>query len=245
MHAVSEWEPMRAVLIRWPLGISVAIVKEMAEDCIVYTLVANTTERTSAISSYTAGGVNMANAQFIIAATNSIWTRDYGPWFIFDGSGNVGIIDHIYNRPRPQDDVIPATLGSLWGVPVYALPLIHTGGNHMCDGLNMSMSSNLVYDENPSLSHAQVNAYMKQYLGNDYDVWDKTETSGIHHIDCWAKMLDPTTIIVKSVAPGDPFYANYNARADSMSHLMSPWGIPYKVYRVYCPSGIRPATRIH
>ena len=115
MHSCAEWEPMRGVLIRWPLGISVAIVREMAEDCIVYTLVANTTERTSAINSYTSGGVNLANCQFIIAATNSIWTRDYGPWYIFDGFGNVGIVDPIYNRPRPQDDVIPQTLGALWG----------------------------------------------------------------------------------------------------------------------------------
>lgn len=237
MHSCAEWEPMKGVLIRWPLGISVAIVKEMAEDCIVYTLVANTTERTSAINSYTSGGVNMANCQFIIAATNSIWTRDYGPWYMFDGNGNVGIIDHIYNRPRPQDDVIPATLGALWGQAVYALPVIHTGGNHMCDGVGMSMSSNLVYDENPSLTPAQVDAYMLQYLGNDYTVWEKVETSGIHHIDCWAKMLDPGTIVVKTVAPSASFYANYNARADSMSHLMSPWGKPYKVVRVYCPTG--------
>ena len=105
----------------------------------------------------------------------------------------------------------------------------------MCDGVGTSMSSKLVYDENPSLTPAQVDAYILQYLRNDYIVWEKVETSGIHHIDCWAKMLDPGTILVKTVAPGDAFYANYNARADSMSHLMSPWGKPYKVVRVYCP----------
>ncbi len=237
MHACAEWEPMKGVLIRWPLGISVAIVKEMAEDCMVYTLVGTLSEKNQAISSYTSGGVNMANTQFIIAATNSIWTRDYGPWYIFDGSGNVGIVDPIYNRPRPQDDVIPATLGSLWGVPVYALPLATPGGNHMCDGLGTSMSSWLVYDENSSYSQQQVRDYMKQYMGNEFTVWPYVETYGIHHIDCWAKMLDPATILVKNVAPSDPFYANYNARADSMSHLMSPWGKPYKVVRVFCPTG--------
>ena len=233
-HACSEWEPMKGVLIRWPLGISVAIVKEMAEDCIVYT-VCTSADRASAISSYTAGGVNMANCQWITASSNSYWTRDYGPWYIFDGSGNVGIVDPIYNRPRPQDDVIPQVLGTYLGQAVYALPLNHTGGNHMCDGRGTSMSSKLVYDENSTLTPAQVDAYMLQYLGNDYVVWDKTETSGIHHIDCWAKLLDPGTILVKKVAPTDAFYANYNARADSMSHLISPYGKPYKVVRVYCP----------
>jgi agmatine deiminase len=235
-HACSEWEPMMGVLIRWPLGISVAIVREMAEDCIVYT-VCTAADQPSAISSYTAGGVNMANCQWITASSNSYWTRDYGPWYIFDGSGNIGIVDPIYNRPRPQDDVVPQILGTYLGQTVYALPLNHTGGNHMCDGRGTSMSSKLVYDENPTLTPAQVDASMLQYLGNDYIVWNKTESSGIHHIDCWAKLLDPGTIMVKKVAPTDAFYANYNARADSMSHLLSPYGKPYKVVRVYCPSG--------
>lgn len=189
-HACSEWEPMRGVLIRYPLGISVAIVKEMAEDCIVYT-VCTAAQKPSAVSAYTAGGVNMANCQWITAATESYWTRDYGPWYMFDGNGNVGIVDHIYNRPRPNDDVVPQALGTYLGQSVYALPLNHTGGNHMCDGVGTSMSSKLVYEENSSLTQAQVDAYMLQYLGTDYVVWEKTETSGIHHIDCWAKFLDP------------------------------------------------------
>jgi agmatine deiminase len=235
-HACAEWEPNRGVLIRYPLGIPVAVVKEMAEDCIVYT-VCTAAQKPSAISAYTSGGVNMANCEWITAATDTYWTRDYGPWYIFDGLGNVGIVDHTYNRPRPNDDVIPATLGAYLGQSVYALPLSHTGGNHMCDGVGTSMSSKLVYEENSSLTPAQVDAYMLQYLGNDYVVWDKVETTGIHHIDCWAKFLDPGTILVKKVAPGDAFYANYNARADSMSHLMSAYGKPYNVIRVYCPSG--------
>jgi agmatine deiminase len=237
MHSCAEWEPMKGVLIRWPLGISVAVVKEMSEDCLVYT-VCTATEKPNAVSAYTSGGVNMENCQWVIASSNSYWTRDYGPWYIFDGFGNIGIVDAIYNRPRPQDDVIPQILGAQLGQPVYALPLNHTGGNHMCDGIGTSMSSKLVYEENPTLTPAQVDAYMLQYLGNKYVVWDKTETSGIHHIDCWAKLLNPGTILVKSVAPGDAFYANYNARADSMSHLISAYGKPYKVVRVYCPTSI-------
>ncbi len=86
----AEWEPMTGALIRWPLGISVSIIKEMSEDLEVWTIVANSNEQANATSAYQSGGVNMSNVHFIIARTNSYWTRDYGPWFIFDGDGSQG-----------------------------------------------------------------------------------------------------------------------------------------------------------
>jgi agmatine deiminase len=233
----AEWEPMTGAIIRWPLGIPVSLVKEMSEDIEVWTIVANSTQQAQATSTYQSGGVNMANVFFILASTNSMWTRDYGPWFIFDGQGNQGIVDHIYNRPRPLDDLIPGIIGNLWGIPVYGMDLIHTGGNHMSDGLGVSMSSRLVYDENPDKTPAQVDSIMKAYLGNDYTVLGYVETSGIHHIDCWAKFLDPTTILVKEVSPGQPSYDSLNQRAEFLSTQISTWRRPYTVKRIFCPSG--------
>ncbi len=237
MRACAEWEDCSKVLIRWPLGIPLGLVADMSEDVIVATIVANISQENSAISSYTSAGVNMANTEFIIAPTNSIWTRDYGPWTIFDTNGNIGFIDHIYNRPRPDDDLIPQVVGADWGIPVYGMPLIHTGGNHMCDGEGMSMSTRLVYDENPSLTQSQVDDYMQQYLGNQYTVLDFIESGGIHHIDCWAKFLNPTTILVKRVSTGAYNYQWLEDRAQELSQKISAWGQPYTIVRVDCPNG--------
>jgi agmatine deiminase len=233
----AEWEPMTGALIRWPLGISVALIAEMSEDIEVYTIVANSSEQAAATSAYQSGGVNMDNVYFILAPTNSIWTRDYGPWFIFDADGNQGIVDHIYNRPRPYDDVIPQVVGAEWKIPVYGMDLEHTGGNHMSDGLGTSMSTRLVYVENPDKTQAEVDSIMLAYLGNDYTVLDYIESGGIHHIDCWAKFLDPTTILVKEVSVGHPSYHLLNQRADFLATEMSAWGRPYTVVRIMCPSG--------
>ncbi|NIM96758.1 MAG: hypothetical protein GTO24_01345 [candidate division Zixibacteria bacterium] len=233
----AEWEPMTGAIIRWPLGIPVSLIAEMSEDIEVWTIVANSSEQASATATYQSGGVNMGNVYFIMAPTNTIWTRDYGPWFIFDGTGTYGIVDHIYNRPRPLDDQIPWVIGSNWGVSVYGMDLVHTGGNHMSDGLGMSMSTRLVYDENPDKPPKQVDAMMKDYVGNEYTVLDYVESGGIHHIDCWAKFLDPTTILIKEVAPGHPSYYLLNARADYLATQTSAWGRPYTIVRVYCPSG--------
>jgi agmatine/peptidylarginine deiminase len=233
----AEWEPMTGAIIRWPLGLPISLIAEMSEDIEVYTIVANSYYQDQATSAYQSGGVNMDNVYFILAPTNSIWTRDYGPWFIFDGEGNQGIVDHIYNRPRPQDDLIPQVIGSEWGIPVYGMDLVHTGGNHMSDGLGTSMSTRLVYVENPDKTQAEVDSIMEAYLGNDYTVLDYIESGGIHHIDCWAKFLDPTTILVKEVSPGHPSYDLLNDRADFLATQTSAWGRPYTVVRIMCPSG--------
>ena len=89
----------------------------------------------------------MSNIDFIYGDTDSIWVRDYGPWFIFEGTTQA-IVDTEYNRPRPNDDLIPQVIGADWGLNVYGMTPETTGGNHMSDGLGMSMSTELVYNEN-------------------------------------------------------------------------------------------------
>jgi len=231
-----EWEPSEGVIIRWPLGISVDIVAEMSEDVVVTTIVAGASQRQSAENAYSAGGVNMANVEFVIAPTDSYWTRDYGPWFIFEDA-TMAIVDHVYNRPRPLDDVIPQVIGNVWRLDVYGLDLIHAGGNHMSEGQGMSMSTELVYHENPGKTQEQIHDLMRDYLGNDYTVLDYIESGGIHHIDCWAKLLGPSTVLVKEVDPWHSSYDLLNQRADLLSQQISAWGVPYDVVRVYCPPG--------
>jgi agmatine/peptidylarginine deiminase len=232
----AEWEPSEGVLVRWPLGIPVALVAEMSEDVVVTTIVPNLSAEQSARSTYMSGGVNMTNVEFIHAPTNSIWVRDYGPWFIFEGD-QLAIVDHVYNRPRPLDDVIPQAIGTEWGLSVYGMSLYHTGGNHMSDGLGMSVSTELVYNENTGMTPAEIGQTMLDYLGNDYTVLDYIQSGGIHHIDCWAKFLGPSTVMVKDVSPSDPTYDELNARAEFLSQQISPWGVPYTVVRVFCPTG--------
>jgi len=231
-----EWEPSEGVLIRWPLGIPISLVAEMSEDVMVTTIVSGPTQEADAYKAYNTGGVNLANVDFIHAPTNTIYTRDYGPWFIFE-NGSLAISDHIYNRPRPDDDAIPQVVGAEWGLAVFGMDLITAGGNHMSNGLGTSMSTELVYDENPGKTPSEVDQLMLEYLGNDFTVLDYIQSGGIHHIDCWAKFLGPSTILVKDVAPSDPTHDELNDRAQFLSEQISPWGVPYRVERVYCPSG--------
>ena len=72
----AEWEPVAGVLVRYNLGFGLPgeILAEYSEDLIVYVLVAEDQE-SNAYNAMLSSGVNMVNVEFIIAVTNSMWTR--------------------------------------------------------------------------------------------------------------------------------------------------------------------------
>jgi agmatine/peptidylarginine deiminase len=231
----AEWEPVTGGLVRYPFGLPYPILGEIAEDVELWVIVANSSQQNAAYNALNSQGVNMDNVRFIQAPTNSMWTRDYGPQFVFDGNGDHGIVDHHYNRPRPYDDEINYAVGAEWSIPVYGSPLIHTGGNYMCDGHNVGFSTNLIYNENPGLSEAEVDGYMYDYLGIEaYRVIPDIAPYGIHHIDCWAKLLDEETILVKEVPPGHSSYDELEDNVATMQTWTNAYGRPYKIVRVYC-----------
>ena len=49
---VAEWEPSLGTMIRWPLGIPIELVYELAQDDILYVLVENTFQENSARNSF-------------------------------------------------------------------------------------------------------------------------------------------------------------------------------------------------
>ena len=182
-----EYEPMTGCIVRYSSGFGVptSMLAEISEDITVWVIVSGTSQESSASSELSSAGANMANVDYIYGPTDSIWTRDYGPWFIIGGTDEQGIVDHIYNRPRPNDDLIPGVIGDDWGVPVYGMDLEHTGGNYMSDGCGVAMSTELVLDENSSLSEAEIDSIMNAYLGIErYEKLGYIESGGIHHIDC-------------------------------------------------------------
>lgn len=227
-----EFEPSSGVMVRWPLGLPVDFLVDISENSELW-VICSSSNQAAATSALTSYGVNMDNTDFITAATNSIWVRDYGPWFIVLDDGTQGIFDYDYNRPRPLDDVIPQVIGTEWGIPVYISELIHTGGNYMSSGLGQAMSTDLVYVEDPH-SEDWVDGQMEEYLGvSPYTTFDDPQASYIDHIDCWSKILSPDRIMVLQVPPSHGDYATLEAAADLIAASASPYGHPWNVYRVY------------
>ncbi len=234
----AEWEPLTGVLIRYPLGLPYALLRDMDDDLTLHVVVSSG-NYSSARSNLVANGVDTSRVAWLVKPNDSIWTRDYGPWFVFDGGGGITIIDHTYNRPwRPNDNRIPGELGVQLGIPVHGHDMYHTGGNYMTDGALFSMSTDLVYDEAQSangMSPAQVDALMNDYYGiTTYNVVNDISSGGIHHIDTWAKLLDEETVLIKEVTSGHSTYAALEQRATLIASLPASTGRPYDVHRVYC-----------
>src|SRR5262245_33189505 len=84
---IAEYEPCTGVLIRYPLGIGYALIREMAENVMIHCVVSSANKNT-AIQNFTDNMVPLNKVQWVVEPSNSIWTRDYGPWFVFDGNGD-------------------------------------------------------------------------------------------------------------------------------------------------------------
>jgi hypothetical protein len=113
VRQTAEFERMQSVLIRNPFGIPVEFIKQLTEVTHVTTIVATTNIRRTVINNYLAAGIDTSKCDFLLAPSDSYWTRDYGPWYVVDANNTVGICDFVYNRPRPNDDDIPVKMSPI------------------------------------------------------------------------------------------------------------------------------------
>lgn len=245
VRMVAEFEPMQGVLIRYPLGIPISLIAEMAEDVEVVTRVTSQSMADQVLALYAFNGVNTANCSFLITPFNnsdSYWTRDYGPWFVFDGNKEPGVCDFPYNRNRPQDNMVPVYIADMLDINLFGMNLTHTGGNMMVDGLGMAASTDLLYEENTNMTQDQIHQKALDYLGiTRYDVTIDPLDDYIKHIDCWGKYLAPDKILIGRVPITDYRFAMFESVANYFATTPSSYGYPYKVYRVFTP-GTSPNT---
>jgi len=235
VRPIAEFEPNSEVMIRYPLGIPSSLVAQFTQNVDVVCLVSSTSQMNSARNSFSSAGVNLDRVSFMIASTDSYWVRDYGPWFLFDGNGDYGVLDFQYNRPRPGDNLVPALFADEFDLPYYGMNLSQTGGNYMTDGINTAAQTQIAYSEN-SNNQSNVNNLMGSYLGiTNYHVVQDPNNTYIDHIDCWGKFLAPDKILIRSVPPSHSQYNAIEATANYFAGQICAWGYPYHVYRVNTP----------
>ena len=242
--AVAEFQPMGGVMIAYPLGIPVSLVRELSEIIPVKVIVSTSNDSLQAKNYFNNNQVNMSNIQFWLINHDSYWVRDYGPWFIIDGNDSVNVVDFVYNRPqRPHDDAALEYVVEYMGVDRYEMPMVHTGGNYMVDGYGTAASTILVLQENPAETTASLENMALNYLGvENYMFLPDPLGEYIAHIDCWGKFLDVDKVLIGQVPATDPRYNNYEEVAQTFADAISPWGNHYQVYRVYANPNANKAT---
>jgi hypothetical protein len=108
----------------------------------------------------------------------------------------------------------------------------------MNDGIKQAFSTTLVLTENPGYTQQQIKDHLQEYLGiEQYHFMPDpiVPYHNIQHIDCWSKILSPDKVLVDSVAPSNPNYNKFQARASEFAALTSSYGTPMKVVRAYTP----------
>lgn len=240
---IAEWEPVQGALIRYPLGIAVEAVKTLASELNVYVL-ATSSDQSSATSAFKAAGVNMANIAYITATTDTYWTRDYGAWWITtteQGRRQVRPVDVVYrpNGVRPNDDRVPGVVATYFNLPTpFALTFVCQGGNIMTDAAFGGASTDRLRDENPGLGESELRQLAKDTVGLDPYVITQDPaypSDYIKHIDCWAKFINPTTVLVKRVPVSSSLYSSYETAADLWKGRKNAAGVPYTVVRIDGP----------
>jgi agmatine/peptidylarginine deiminase len=204
----SEYSHNEGLLIRWGsfndvLTAMTVPITTGDPDGIVYILVWSASLQNSATTTLTNAGADMSQVEFIIVDTDSVWIRDYGPRFISE-DGQRAIVDHTYNRPRYLDNQIPDFIAGLWGEASYDIGLEHGGGNfHLFDDDEAFMSE-LIVNENPTLTPTEIEQRYLDYQGLDLTITDPLPSwfDSTQHIDMWMIPVADREVIIGEYASG-------------------------------------------
>lgn len=164
--------------------------------------------------------------------TNDAWCRDHGPIFV-QREGPRGreeaIIDWGYNAwggkypPFDKDDVIPTLIGEELGIPVYHPGIIMEGGSIELNGKGTLLTTEaclLNPNRNPSLTQAEIEQRLKDYLGVRHILWlgdgiVGDDTDG--HVDDLTRFVDPGTVV--TVVEEDSLDENFEPLQDNLERL--------------------------
>jgi agmatine deiminase len=177
-------------------------------------------------------GVGAANVFFHHHPTNDAWCRDHGPIFVQrDGprGREQAIVDWGYNAwggkypPYDLDDVIPSLVGAKFGIEVFHPRIVMEGGSIDVNGTGTLLTTEaclLNPNRNPHLSKADIERYLRDYLGVVNILWlgdgiVGDDTDG--HVDDLTRFVNRTTVV--TVVEDDPADENYAPLQENLARL--------------------------
>lgn len=252
VRTMAEWEEIQALIITWSGQATILkeIVRNAVKECKVLII---TTDPGNVSGQLTSAGIPLDSVEFVNTPFNSIWVRDYGPWTVYKNDvDSLWLVDWIYNRPRQNDDATPVAVAEHLNLPIYEATTfpynwVHTGGNHLPDGMGTVFSSMLVLEENPEKTEAQIDSIANLFLGvKQYIKFPTLPFDGIHHLDMHMRVIDEETIFFgqypEGIADGPQIESNINYLTEEFN---TAFGNKYNIVRLPMPpdaSGRYPNT---
>jgi agmatine deiminase len=178
--------------------------------------------------------VRMDRIELLPIPTNDSWIRDYGPIFlnrVIPGSDRPRQIalDWRFNSWGGKygacdlDDAVPHRLAEHYGFEVIEAGIVLEGGSLDVNGegsLLTTESCLLNRNRNPSMNRAEIEEYLRVYLGVEQVLWlgegiAGDDTDG--HVDDLARFTAANTIV--TVVEQDPADVNYRPLQDNLQRL--------------------------
>ena len=229
----AEWEPHEATWIAWPHNredwpgrfapipwVYGEIVRKLSRVERVRILVKNRAMEAQARRVLRRAGAKMDAIEFFTCATNRVWTRDYGPIFVRNRRGQVGLTAWRFNAWAKYDDwqhdaAVAAWIGRQLELPAWAPEMVLEGGaiDGNGEGLLLATEECLlspVQPRNPGMTRREIERHLRDYLGIQRVIWLAGGIAGddTHgHVDDVARFVAPGTVVL--AAESDRSDANY------------------------------------
>ncbi|MFM9956907.1 MAG: agmatine deiminase family protein [Phycisphaerales bacterium] len=248
IQCVAEYEPMDGIFLSWAgPGSWLTIVCQMAAgitttgNAIAYVGVTSAT-LASAQANIQAFGANMSKVVFVDVVRDSIWIRDYGPRYCYEGNVRV-VTDHEYNRPRPNDNLTPDAFAAFKGHKLYSIgigaqQLVHGGGNFHLDANNRAWATQLINNENPFFTQGQITGLWNTYQALNVTITQPFPASvdATQHIDMWMQILGDNKVMISDwpLQPG----STQDQICDSTAVSMASQGFTVTRVPAFSVSGV-------
>ena len=185
--------------------------------------------------------------------SNDSWIRDCGPTFVINDKGDVRAIDWEFNSwgglvdglyfPWDQDNLVAQKVCEIEGIDSYRTPdFVLEGGSIHVDGEGTLLTTEeclLSPGRNPSLTRAEIEEKLRQYLSVEKIIWlpfgiYNDETNG--HIDNMCCFVKPGEVLLAwTEDENDPQYARSRAAFDLLSHTVDAKGRSFVIHKLPIP----------
>jgi agmatine deiminase len=271
-HMPAEWEPHAGTWFTWPRreGISfpdkydtvppvyAALIKELVQVEDVNINVWHVEMEQWVRGLLAKDGVPLDRVHFHHFPAYEPWCRDHGPIFLVRDDGRAdppvrqrAVVDWDYNAwggkypPYDLDDAVPQHVAKLRGLPLFSPGIVMEGGSIEVNGCGTVLTTEaclLNPNRNPELSKAQIERYLKDYLGATNILWlgdgiVGDDTDG--HIDDLSRFVNPTTIV--TVVEADRLDENFPMLDENLKRLRTltdQEGQPFRIVELPMPGRV-------
>ena len=258
----AEWERHEATWISWPhrdgqsfpdsydrvVPTLVKLSALLAESEILRINISSP-EQEREVRGFLSKAAPMERVEFHHNPTNEPWCRDHGPIFVKrEGFPSIAVNDFGYNAwggkypPYEDDDVVPTRIATALGLPLFNPGFILEGGSIDPNGegtLLTTESCLLNPNRNPSMTRAQIEQGLRDYLGVEQILWlgdgiEGDDTDG--HVDDITRFVSRDTVVTM-VEPhqGDFNHVPLQENLELLREMRFADGTPLNVFEMPMP----------